>query len=283
MAFRMKIKSSNRGDGLYRYNEDVWNILLQLDNGLFQTEENKIYLKTSNEKILTVTKGSGNSVEQLSRTSSVDSEHFITHIGLMPNGVSFLFYEWKDVSKKSEFLIGSIYGGLAGTVVQFEVDFDTELPDFELPHYELGKREKKVIDEYTVPAKIGQSKEEINQKLKDYETEIRNDRQWFYDIGLMVKYKNDIIESIHLAKFTGGKLSKDYLFGISIADSYDECVQIWGQPKLRESPVLDCYKSVWNYKGYRIEIEFWNKDSDGTDPWFPDYKKDTVSSIDMSR
>ena len=283
MAHKIKIKSSNRGNGMYRYNKDVWNILLDLDNGLLQADGNKIYLRTISDKFLTVTKDSGKNVEQLSRTASVDVNIFNTHIGLMPGGGSFIFYEWKDIAKKNEFLIGNIYGGLAGSVVQLEIDLDEELPDFELPYYEQIKSEKNSDDEYTIPAKIGQTKVEINQILKDHETEIRNDMQWFYDIGLMVKYENSYIKSIHLAHFTGGKLSKDYVFGISIGDSFDECVQLWGQPKRKESPVLSCYKSFWNYQGHQIEIEFWNKDSNGTDPWFPEYKKDTIRSIDLSK
>lgn len=131
MAHKIKINSSSHGQGTHCFNEETWNLLQRLDNGLFQVIENKYYLKTSAEEILTVTMNSGEEIHKLSSSYSLDKTLFNTHIGLLPDDSSFLFFESKNPKKFNEFIIANVRGGLVGTTIQIFIDFENKERDFE--------------------------------------------------------------------------------------------------------------------------------------------------------
>jgi hypothetical protein len=255
---------------------------MAINNGLIQEDEKHIFIRTSSGKILIINKATKNNFPFFHTTTEVDKQIFNLFVGMMPRKIPFIYYQWKDPVKKYEFMISSISGGLQGSVVQIAIDDSAQFDDFKVPI--IDKPEKESLHAYSLPVKIGDRKNMVVERLMEYETHCEEEKQWFYDIGLMVRYDvKDRINSIHLGHYTGGTLSRDYIYGISMNDHYMECIRIWGKAIAPREIHDSYYIEKWIFKGLLISIEFWDSDADGSDPWYPDFKKDTVKSIDVFR
>jgi hypothetical protein len=53
MAQKIIIKNSFQGKGLHAWNQDVWQLLMAINNGLIQEDEKHIFIRTSSGNVLT--------------------------------------------------------------------------------------------------------------------------------------------------------------------------------------------------------------------------------------
>lgn len=281
MAYKIKIKSSERGNGLMRYNDNVWYLLNSLENGLFMQNSDRFYLKTNDNKIFEISKSNKNSLHLFSQTFEIERQEFNVYNGRMPNGTQFLFYEFQNSSINDRFLIGSVYGGLTGTVVELSVDFDNILDDFDMPNEKNTKKQKQTDDDYTLPIELGDAKTKVLEVFEDYETDFELDMLTIGEFGLHVTFdKDDFVREISLGKSVFSKHPIDYIFGITSGDKYIDCIKIWGDPQPAKE---EDFQTHWYYKKHNIAIMFWEEDADGSDINYPDYKKNTVRNIEITK
>lgn len=279
MAYKIKVTGKNRTDGLFSFVNEIWDIMIDLDNGIFMETETQLVLKNKSEMLFTIMKNEAKGYKDLSRTKNIDKNHFKVLPGMMPKGTPCLFYKQLE-NNSNEYIISSVYGGLSGDFVKIKVDLDSYVEDFELPTYKPKLRTEKY--EYSLNFTLGDSIDEVISKYPNSE---KNEYGvWrLYDIGVNLRCSEQecSIDEISLGEFIGSNDPVDFIFGIKVGDNVDLCKELWGEPIKEYFGMPSDYNLTFHYKDYLLNVWFWKKDSTGNDPIFTSYKKDTVRSIEL--
>ncbi len=135
-----------------------------------------------------------------------------------------------------------------------------------------------------LPVFLGESQQQIHIKLGQPDRTnyyLSNAYETFFNYGLVIQYNSDkTINNILVTHLISGPLFKGKIFGISLGDSVEQCLSLWGNSEKIDSTPYLYSKIRWHYKGYQIEVEAW--DENGTDKNFGTYKKGFIKSIKIS-
>lgn len=163
--------------------------------------------------------------------------------------------------------------------------FDTALKldsDNYLPIQYKDKVLKTISD---LPVFLGETQKQVHFKLGQPDRTnyyLSNASETFFSYGLVIQYYNSdkTINDILVTHLISGQLFKGKIFGISLGDSVEQCLSLWGNSEKIDSTPYLYSKIRWHYKGYQIEVEAW--DENGTDKNFGTYKKGIIKSIKIS-
>jgi hypothetical protein len=112
----------NRGSGLGRANDELWDIWSRLNTGIFEESETQYILQTTDNLIFKAAKSGELVVAKMSNKHlSADYVNFEVYEGENPSGGYFLLYRFKEPSRRNEFLIATIMGLIEGSSISFKV------------------------------------------------------------------------------------------------------------------------------------------------------------------
>lgn len=122
----INFKNENRGQGLTRALDRLWDSWKLLNNGKFQETDENFTLTNTNGDIFIATKAAEPFVARMyNRYYEIDKKLFEVYEGQNPTGGYFILYRFKVPNKRNEFVISSIGGFAEGSSIHFEVEEKT--------------------------------------------------------------------------------------------------------------------------------------------------------------
>jgi hypothetical protein len=117
---KIKFKSENRGQGVGRVLDELWNNWQDLDSGSFLENENKIVLVSkSGNKYSAEKQGDLLGARIHNKFLANDLKMFEIYEGKNPSEGYFLLYRFRDSSRRNEYIIASIMGFVLGSSINF--------------------------------------------------------------------------------------------------------------------------------------------------------------------
>ena len=122
----IQFKNVNRGQGLSRALDELWDSWQTLKDGSFsETEENFTLTSTNGSAFKALKTGEPFAAKMYNRHYETDKQFFEVYEGQNPTGGYFILYRFKDPNKRNQFVISTIGGVAEGSSIHFEVTGDT--------------------------------------------------------------------------------------------------------------------------------------------------------------
>lgn len=136
--------------------------------------------------------------------------------------------------------------------------------------------------EYTLPVHVG-------GPWQSHKTEMGTpDRSGsnfytFFDKGVIVyvDIRQELVTALVCSWFEGGKHFTGKIYGVGLGDTFPKFVNLWGEPTERKDKHYDYYVSIWKFKKFFAEVEFWAHDGHDEDLGGK-YETDTAKRIKIS-
>ena len=122
---KIYFKNENRGQGLTRALDQLWDSWKLLDGGTFSETNESFTLNNINGDTFIAGKKSEPLTAMCNRHYETDKRIFEIYEGQNPTGGYFILYRFKDTNRQNEFVISSIGGVAEGSSIHFEVKAET--------------------------------------------------------------------------------------------------------------------------------------------------------------
>ena len=123
----INFKNENRGQGLTRALDQLWDSWKLLDKGtLNETNETFTLTNTNGDTFVAAKTGEPFAAKMYNRHYETDKGIFEVYEGQNPTGGYFLLYRFKDNGRRNEFVISSIGGVAEGSSIHFEIEPETK-------------------------------------------------------------------------------------------------------------------------------------------------------------
>lgn len=133
---------------------------------------------------------------------------------------------------------------------------------------------------HSIVSLIGKTRKDIRSKFgaPDRSSE---DFDSYFASGLVFDYQKGRVVGITASRMISGRSFQGEILGIRLGDPKSKCLSVWGRPFSEHDSGFEYSKVFWKFKGYRLELEVWNRD--GADENFGAYKKGTVKRIVVAK
>lgn len=117
------VKNQNRGSGLMRLNDNIWNNWIAIDGGSINETQDEYIITDSNGNQYKASKDANLSLAGIHNPHiEVDKRNFNLYVGKDSLDVNFILYNFKDLDRRNEFLISSLGGIASGSSIHFKIN-----------------------------------------------------------------------------------------------------------------------------------------------------------------